>query len=200
MRWDNDDVLAREFERSLPPKPDVKPAQLGQIFLRWSNEKHLLSLALEISKPYSWLQAHQGAQDGAACQGVAMTTKLHINISQGVIDVEGDPDLVRGIYDDFKDQLLDVVKRGPTASAALTPGPTHAENGDSASDASSKPKPKRRTPPKKKVNGDDSASGVVADSPKLDKNLDTSGLGTFYGKYVPKNNAEKNIDLLEVYG
>lgn len=37
-----------------------------------------------------------------------MTTKLHINISQGIIDVEGDPDLVRAIYDDFKDQLLDL--------------------------------------------------------------------------------------------
>lgn len=35
-----------------------------------------------------------------------MHTKLHINISQGIVDVEGDADLVREIYADFKDKLL----------------------------------------------------------------------------------------------
>lgn len=130
-----------------------------------------------------------------------MTTKLHINISQGIIDAEGDPDLVRAIYDDFKDQLLDAVKRAPKASTATAtataPAPTPAENGDSTPEASGKPKPKRRTPTKKKANGEVSASGVVADSPKLDKNLDTSGLGAFYGKFAPKNNAEKILIFLK---
>jgi hypothetical protein len=126
-----------------------------------------------------------------------MTTKLHINISQGIIDVEGDPDLVRAIYDDFKEQLLDALKQVPPASAAPAPPPTPPENGETASEASSKPKPKRRTPAKKKTNGDESSSGVVADSPKLDKNLDTSGLGAFYGKYAPKNNAEKILIFLK---
>ena len=126
-----------------------------------------------------------------------MTTKLHINISQGIIDVEGDPDLVRAIYDDFKHQLLDAVKRVPPASAAPAPAPAPAENGESASEASGKSKPKRRTAAKKKANGDENASGVVADSPKLDKYLDTSGLGPFYGKYAPKNNAEKILIFLK---
>lgn len=126
-----------------------------------------------------------------------MTTKLHINLAQGIIDIEGDPDLVRAIYQDFKDQLLDAVTRAPPASAAPMPAPAPTGNSDNASDASGKPKPKRRAPAKKKANGDENVSGVVADSPKLDKNLDTSGLGAFYGKYVPKNNAEKILIFLK---
>ena len=126
-----------------------------------------------------------------------MTTKLHINISQGIVDVEGDPDLVRAIYDDFKDQLLEAVKRAPPASAAPAPAPPPIGNSESASEAPGKSKPKRRAPTKKKANGDENASGVVADSPKLDKNLDTSGLGAFYGKYAPKNNAEKILIFLK---
>lgn len=126
-----------------------------------------------------------------------MTTKLHINISQGIIDVEGEPDLVRAIYDDFKEQLLEAVKRTPPASAPPAPSQSPTESVEGASEASGKPKPKRRAAPKKKANGDESASGVVADSPKLDKNLDTSGLGAFYGKYTPKNNAEKILIFLK---
>jgi hypothetical protein len=34
-----------------------------------------------------------------------MTAKIHINLSQGVLEVEGEPNFVRSIYDDFKGQL-----------------------------------------------------------------------------------------------
>lgn len=50
-----------------------------------------------------------------------MTTKLHIDISQGVVDVEGDPELVREVYRDFCDQLLGKVsfaKSSPQAQPA----------------------------------------------------------------------------------
>ena len=126
-----------------------------------------------------------------------MTAKLHINISQGIIDVEGDPELVQAIYADFKEQLLESVKGVASAPAASVQEPVSSENGDAASGAANKPKAKRRAAAKKKANGDEGGSGVVADSPKLDKNLDTSGLGAFYGKYVPKNNAEKILIFLK---
>lgn len=125
-----------------------------------------------------------------------MTTKLHINISQGIVDVEGDPDLVRAIYDDFKERLLDAVKRTPPESSPTAPSSTPAENREGASGLSNKSRPKRRTVTKKKVNGDENVSGVVADLPKMDKNLDTSALGAFYGKYAPKNNPEKILIFL----
>jgi hypothetical protein len=125
-----------------------------------------------------------------------MTTKLHINISQGIIDVEGDPELVRAIYADFKEQLLQSVKGGVSAAPPVRePRPTG--NGEVAGDPANKPKAKRRAPGKKKTSGDEGGSGVATDSPKLDKNLDTSGLGAFYGKYVPKNNAEKILIFLK---
>ena len=125
-----------------------------------------------------------------------MTTKLHINISQGIIDVEGDPELVRAIYDDFKAQLLDAVKLAP-ASPAPAPTPASTENGEGAIEAPNRPKPKRRTAYKKKVNGEENASGVVADAPKFDKYLDTSRLVAFYAKYAPKNNPEKILIFLK---
>jgi hypothetical protein len=37
----------------------------------------------------------------------ALQNKLHINLTQGIIDVEGDADLVRAIYEDFKDRLTE---------------------------------------------------------------------------------------------
>lgn len=126
-----------------------------------------------------------------------MTAKLHINISQGIIDIEGDPALVREIYLDFKDQLMAGVKMGQQ-SATPTPAPAKpAENGDVTSEASPKPRAKRRASGKKKAASDEGSSGVIADSPKLDKNLDTSGLGAFYGVYAPKNNAEKILIFLK---
>jgi hypothetical protein len=123
-----------------------------------------------------------------------MTTKLHIDISQGILDVEGDPELVREVYRDFRDQLIGKVGFGsstPTPSPADTTG-----NAETASDTNSKPKAKRRAP-KKKSAGDDSGSGVFADSPKLDKNLDTSGLDAFYSQYEAKRNADKIVVFLK---
>jgi hypothetical protein len=39
-----------------------------------------------------------------------MNSKLHINLTQGILEVEGDADFVRAIYDDFKDKLSTIVK------------------------------------------------------------------------------------------
>lgn len=123
-----------------------------------------------------------------------MIAKLHINISQGVLDIEGEPDLVREIYADFKDQLL---SKATFASPPPTPTPPGDTDTNSGSGAPSKSKAKRRIAPKKKANGDEGNSGVFPDSPKLDKNLDTSGLGAFYGQFTPKNNAEKILIFLK---
>jgi len=114
-------------------------------------------------------------------RGEALTVKLHINLSQGLIEVEGDADLVREIYKDFKDQLATGAPKPNTAQAAAQ---AHAEPQE-------KPKAKRRAPAKKKNDSAENASGIDSNAPKLDKNIDTSGLAAFYGQYKPKNNAEK---------
>lgn len=123
-----------------------------------------------------------------------MTTKLHIDISQGVIDIEGDPDLAREIYADFKDQLLNRTRLAASPPAS-TPDLASSGRGDGVVNVASKAKAKRR--PARKTNGEEGGSGVVADSPKLDKNLNTASLGPFYGQFLPKNNAEKILIFLK---
>jgi hypothetical protein len=120
-----------------------------------------------------------------------VTTKLHINILQGIIDVEGDPELVRTIYNDFKEQIL--------AGATVRP-PLRDEVVDAGTaDESGKPraKGKRRPPAKKRIASDDAGPSIIADSPKLDKNLDTSGLVAFYERYEASNNPQKILVFLK---
>lgn len=124
-----------------------------------------------------------------------MITKLHINISQGVIDIEGEPEFVREIYADFRDQLLNWGEYAPSKQATGLEEKLTA-NGDG--DAPSRPRIKRRTSSKKKASGgDDTGIGVIADSPKLDKNLDTSNLPAFYQQYELKNNSEKILVFIK---
>ena len=130
------------------------------------------------------------------------TAKLHIDLSQGVIDIEGDPDFVREIYSDFKDQLTSGARfASPSANhssrADESDGEAASTSASAGGDAPAKPKAKRRTSPRKKVVSEDASNGVVADAPKLDKSLDTSALGTFYGQFAPKNNAEKILIFLK---
>ena len=123
-----------------------------------------------------------------------MTAKLHIDMSQGVISIEGDPDLVREIYRDFKDHL---------AAGAQKPNPSHAHIQPPAHkpavqvEPEAKPKSKPRASVKKKSDSVENASGVNPNAPKLDKSIDTSGLAAFYGQYEPKNNSEKILIFLK---
>jgi hypothetical protein len=125
--------------------------------------------------------------------GAPMTTKLHINMSLGVLEVEGDPILVREIYDDFKEHLLNGIKIAPKAGVAGATVPASQASGESTQ----KVKSKRKAAPKKKSGADDDSNGISADQPKLDKNLDTSGLQTFYGGFEPKNHSEKILIFLK---
>jgi hypothetical protein len=123
---------------------------------------------------------------------MSVQSKLSIDLSQGLVEVEGEADLVREIYRDFKDYLL---------SGAPAPAKVQSRTRDQApapdTNGEAKPKGKRRSPPRKKADPDGNSSGISADAPKLDKNLDTSKLGTFYGEYVPRNNAEKILIFLK---
>ncbi|GLQ39833.1 hypothetical protein GCM10007908_34530 [Rhizobium albus] len=120
-----------------------------------------------------------------------MIAKLHINISQGIIDVEGDPELVRAIYDDFKEQLL--------AGGTMQPPPLDESEGAGPAEDGGRPKArsKRKPPAKKRLASDEGGPNVSADSPKLDKNLDTSGLPAFYERYEAKNNPQKILVFLK---
>lgn len=120
-----------------------------------------------------------------------VTTKLHINISQGIIDVEGDPELVRAIYEDFKIQLLAGSTVRPPSYQDVDEADNTAENGKS------KARAKRKPSGKKRAASDDAGPNISADSPKLDKSLDTSTLVDFYERYEATNNPEKILVFLK---
>ncbi|MCR9087553.1 MAG: hypothetical protein NXH97_12515 [Rhodobacteraceae bacterium] len=118
-----------------------------------------------------------------------MTAKLHINLTQGIIDVEGDAELVKSVYDDFKDRL----------SAQSTRPTTHENPTDqdgTEANKPAKPKPRARARKPAKSSGEDGPK-ISADAPQLDKNLDTSGLANFFGQFEPSNNAEKILIFLK---
>ena len=123
-----------------------------------------------------------------------MQSKLHIDLSQGVIDIEGDTELVREIYRDLKDHLLS----GAPPKRARAPTGGVGEKDEPSAEV--KPKAKRRTVSRKKADGESNGSGVSADSPKLDRDMDTSGLLAFYGQYDPKNHPEKILTFLQFLG
>lgn len=120
-----------------------------------------------------------------------VTAKLHINISQGIIDVEGDPELVRAVYEDFKIQLL----AGPTVRSPLHQD--FDETANAPENGKSKAKVKRKPSSKKRAASDDVGPNISADSPKLDKSLDTSTLVDFYERYETTNNPEKILVFLK---
>ena len=114
------------------------------------------------------------------------TAKLHINLSEGVLDVEGDSALVKEIYFDFKERL------GAVTTKLEAQIPDAADEHDEVDDGGKgRAKPKRKSPARKRATGEDAGPGVNPDAPKLDRDLDTAKLAAFYGQYAPKNHPEK---------
>jgi hypothetical protein len=58
-------------------------------------------------------------------------------------------------------------------------------------------KTKPRNSNKKRSDSAESSSGVNPNVPKLDKNIDTSGIAALYGQFIPKNHAEKILIFSE---
>ncbi|MCV6576174.1 MAG: hypothetical protein OIF58_10615 [Cohaesibacter sp.] len=120
-----------------------------------------------------------------------MQTKLHINLTQGIIDVEGDVELVKAVYEDFKDRLTgQVVYAPPLAEQPATPAP-NAGNGAA-------PKTKKRAPTRRKPKTtEDGENTINPDAPQLDKSLDTSKLDAYFGQYKVGNHPERVLIFLK---
>lgn len=113
-----------------------------------------------------------------------MNAKLHIDVLQGVLDVEGDESFVRSIYDDFKGRLAEqvTIKPLPVIDASTSPRSLMA--------------PEAQSPRKRKTSrqggGSDNGKSKFADYiPKFDPNLDLAKLENFYANFEPKNHREK---------
>lgn len=120
-----------------------------------------------------------------------MNAKLHINIAQGVIDVEGDADLVREVYGDFRDRLL--AQQIPEQIDDNQPDLPKTRVEDKPSKRRSKPKLTAR----KSSSADGAGNGILADAPKRDKNLDTSDLREYYNQFQASSHPEKILIFLK---
>lgn len=115
-------------------------------------------------------------------------TKLHINLQQGVLEVEGQEAFVREIYAEFKDQLVKASSTSSSGSSQkLNTGVTSKAKPANINGGSSSKKRKRGK----------------TDEPKVDKDLDLSGVNNisslkdFYAQYSPKSNMEKNVVFIQ---
>lgn len=115
------------------------------------------------------------------------SAKIHINLSLGLIEAEGDEAFVRAVYDDFKGRL-EPVEDGDEATADAA----KAGNGSAGRKRAAKVKKKAPSAPK-----EGGAAGMTSHKPKIDPNLDTSGLTEFMEPYVPKNNPERYVLYLQ---
>lgn len=108
-----------------------------------------------------------------------MPTKLHLNIAQGVIEVEGDEVLVRQVYEDFK-------------SGLLGRGKPNSEDGIKVKNESGSERVKKRgRSPRRTPKSGDAGKSKVEYAPSFKKDLDLSKLERFYDQYDPKNHSEK---------
>lgn len=120
-----------------------------------------------------------------------MQTKLHMNLTQGIVDVEGDVEFVRAVYDDFKDRLTKHSTTAPEARELVD-----APSSKTASAGSTKSK-RRGQSRKKAAISEAGETSVNPDTPKLDKTVDTSKLKGFYDQFDPSSAPEKILIFLK---
>jgi hypothetical protein len=113
-----------------------------------------------------------------------MTTRLVINLREGVVEVEGGEEFVRSIYDDFKERVS-----RPTLLPAVPPKQltTDLRTGEDDDEGRSS----RRKAAKKSTSADTKKAKAVDYKPTFNSKLDISGLETFQDQFVFANNSER---------
>lgn len=124
--------------------------------------------------------------------------KIHVNLHQGIIDIEGDEDFVRATFKEIQGVIsaFDVGQQtksvgvGVATDSASAP---HAPPG--ASSASGSPKPKAATKPKAKAASAKSGTSGVDKYFKgtFDPTLDMSDLKAYYAQYNPASALTRNL-------
>jgi hypothetical protein len=106
-----------------------------------------------------------------------MTTKLRIDLSSGILDVEGSEELVREIYLDFKDKIN---------TLASSTAQSEPQNTQAATKKQKKPKPSNE---KSTVAG--KSKKQAQSKPVFDSSLDLTKLEQFFDEKKPSNHSEK---------
>lgn len=123
-----------------------------------------------------------------------MITKIKIDLTNGLVEVEGSEEFVRSVYDDFKEKLAsEPVAERPAVPLPANQGAREPNGARSKSATSRKRSPPAASPgtsPKKPLG-----------EPKVIKTLDLSGgpagrLRDFYDLYEVESNFERNLIFL----
>ena len=116
-----------------------------------------------------------------------MSTKLTINLKDGILDVDGSEDFVRSIYEDFMGEVAErlTMSSAPPKQieAASTPSLEVIE--------APAEKPKQVRTRRALASGDGQKPRAVKYKPTFDPNLDVKGLVEFYDSLNPDNIAKK---------
>ncbi len=119
------------------------------------------------------------------------TPKLHINLNQGLIDVEGDEAFVREVFESFKSALTESRGNAPDD----LPDEEITAGASSETLSRGQPKSKKRRP-RKTQEGSETRSGWGLYTPQLDNSLTTTNLKTFFEKSKAKSHADKILTFV----
>jgi len=118
-----------------------------------------------------------------------MNAKLHIDLSQGLVDVEGSEELVRAVYEDVKDRIHAPGQRTRshgTEDSAQSSGHAEAKTGDAGD------KPASARPTKQGRNKGPESHSIVG-ALDLSSNGGKPSLRDFLKAYDVKSNYERNV-------
>lgn len=113
------------------------------------------------------------------------TAKLRIDISQGLLEVEGSDQLVREIYADFKDQLHGPTS-SPTAKSTKPLGKTPSPKSDEGSTD-------QRSSGRKKASSGGTQPSIVKDLDLSGKAKKVERLKDFHASFTINSNLERNL-------
>ncbi|MBO0333575.1 hypothetical protein J0X12_08125 [Sneathiella sp. CAU 1612] len=124
-----------------------------------------------------------------------MSSKLHINLTEGILEVEGDPDFVRSIYDDFKAQIsvLSIQNKPPHNNLQFA---QIGGKNDAVEDVEEvKPKAEKKDKSKSKTSGKKESYKIQPINTGLEGS--ENSLFSYIEKYGPRTNIERNVVIIK---
>lgn len=122
-----------------------------------------------------------------------MTAKIHINLSAGILEVEGEPEFVRGIYDDFKTDLnrisFEQNRRHNEAPKLISVNDSNATQDESADSEIASPSSKKK---KGKAKAATKRESYTAQDIKTGLPDEENSIFAYLERYKPTSNIEKN--------
>lgn len=119
-----------------------------------------------------------------------MTAKLRVDLSQGVLEVEGDESFVRAVFENFQAQMQLVRHASPRREPAMIEQVVEEIPTVDATPTKPAKKSVRSRSPERRT-GDTNAKGMKNWNFKLDNSIQIDGLSDFIKPYAIKNHSER---------